>query len=75
MGLTGFGAVIVFTPLASVLSFFIISGSSMWTILGAVFVPGLRCWGSSQPSPRRHFATQILIPLNPCVVLTGAPAS
>src|SRR5699024_9828784 len=39
IGLTGFAAVIGFMLLASVLNLFIISGSSMWTLMAAVFVP------------------------------------
>src|SRR5690625_5797426 len=38
-GLTGFPAIIGFIILASCLNLFIISGSGMWAIMGAVFVP------------------------------------
>ncbi|WP_344351081.1 AbgT family transporter, partial [Catellatospora coxensis] len=39
IGLTGFAAIIGFMLLASVLNLFIVSGSSMWTLMAAVFVP------------------------------------
>ena len=57
IGLTGYAAILGFIVLASVLNLFIVSGSSMWTLMGAVFVPSSRCSGSSRGSSRRPSAS------------------
>ena len=71
---TGFGAIMAFVLLASVLNLFIVSGSSMWTILGAVFVPLYAVLGYEPGFTQAAFrigdsATQILTPLNPYLVI------
>ncbi len=77
IGLTGFGAVVGFILLASVLNLFIISGSGMWTIMAAVFVPMFALLGYEPAFTQAAFrvgdsATQIITPMNPyMVVLLG----
>jgi aminobenzoyl-glutamate transport protein len=77
IGLTGFGAVIGFILLASVLNLFIISGSGMWTIMAAVFVPMFALLGYEPAFTQAAFrvgdsATQVITPMNPyMVVLLG----
>ncbi len=77
IGLTGFGAVIGFILLASLLNLFIISGSGMWTIMAAVFVPMFALLGYEPAFTQAAFrvgdsATQIITPMNPyMVVLLG----
>ncbi|WP_422115804.1 AbgT family transporter [Brachybacterium sp. UNK5269] len=76
-GLTGFGAVIGFILLASVLNLFIISGSGMWAIMGAVFVPMFAIIGYEPAFTQAAFrvgdsATQVITPMNPyMIVLLG----
>jgi aminobenzoyl-glutamate transport protein len=75
--LTGFEAVVGFVLLASVLNLFITSGSSMWTIMGAVFVPLFALLGYEPAFTQAAFrvgdsATQILTPLNPYIVIVLA---
>ncbi|WP_432495660.1 AbgT family transporter [Kineococcus gypseus] len=77
LNLTGFEAVIGFVLLATVLNLFITSGSSMWTIMGAVFVPLFALLGYEPAFTQAAFragdsATQILTPLNPYVVVVLA---
>jgi aminobenzoyl-glutamate transport protein len=77
IGLTGFAAVIGFMLLASVLNLFIISGSSMWTLMAAVFVPLFSLLGYEPAFIQAGFrvgdsATQVITPLNPyMIVLLG----
>ncbi|MCU4297853.1 AbgT family transporter [Brevibacterium permense] len=77
IGLTGFPAVIGFMLLASVLNLFIISGSSMWTLMAAVFVPLFSLLGYEPAFIQAGFrvgdsATQVITPLNPyMIVLLG----
>lgn len=77
VGLTGFAAVIGFMLLASVLNLFIISGSSMWTLMAAVFVPLFALLGYEPAFIQAGFrvgdsATQVITPLNPyMIVLLG----
>ncbi|MFQ1002778.1 AbgT family transporter [Modestobacter sp. SSW1-42] len=74
LGFTGFGAVLAFVLLCSLLNLFIVSGSSMWTIMGAVFVPLFALLGYEPGFTQAAFrigdsATQILTPLNPYLVI------
>ncbi|MCL6423126.1 AbgT family transporter [Brachybacterium sp. JHP9] len=77
IGLTGFPAVIGFILLASVLNLFIISGSGMWTIMAAVFVPMFALIGYEPAFTQAAFrvgdsATQVITPMNPyMIVLLG----
>lgn len=77
IGLTGFAAVIGFMLLASVLNLFIVSGSSMWTLMAAVFVPLFAILGYEPAFIQAGFrvgdsATQVITPLNPyMIVLLG----
>ncbi|MGO2943148.1 MAG: AbgT family transporter [Brevibacterium aurantiacum] len=77
IGLTGFAAVIGFMLLASVLNLFIVSGSSMWTLMAAVFVPLFALLGYEPAFIQAGFrvgdsATQVITPLNPyMIVLLG----
>lgn len=76
-GLTGFPAILGFILLASLLNLFIISGSGMWTIMGAVFVPMFALIGYEPAFTQAAFrvgdsATQIITPMNPyMIVLLG----
>ncbi|WP_432504172.1 AbgT family transporter [Kineococcus arenarius] len=77
LDLTGYEAIVAFVALASVLNLFIISGSSMWTIMGAVFVPLFALLGYEPAFTQAAFragdsATQILTPLNPYIVVVLA---
>ncbi|WP_210602592.1 AbgT family transporter [Brevibacterium oceani] len=77
IGLTGFAAVIGFMLLASLLNLFIVSGSSMWTLMAAVFVPLFAILGYEPAFIQAGFrvgdsATQVITPLNPyMIVLLG----
>lgn len=77
IGLTGFAAVLGFMLLASVLNLFIVSGSSMWTLMAAVFVPLFAILGYEPAFIQAGFrvgdsATQVITPLNPyMIVLLG----
>ncbi|WP_432573604.1 AbgT family transporter [Kineococcus sp. SYSU DK005] len=77
LNLTGFEAIVGFVLLATVLNLFITSGSSMWTIMGAVFVPLFALLGYEPAFTQAAFragdsATQILTPLNPYIVVVLA---
>src|SRR5699024_1064513 len=77
IGLTGFAAVIGFMLLASVLNLFIISGSSMWTLMAAVFVPLFSLLGYEPAFIQAGFrvgdsATQLITPLNPSMIVHPA---
>ncbi|WP_298990383.1 AbgT family transporter [uncultured Pseudokineococcus sp.] len=74
IGLTGFPAVLAFVLLASLLNLVIISGSSLWTLMAAVFVPLFALLGFEPAFTQGAFrvgdsATQILTPLNPYMVV------
>lgn len=73
-GITGFPVIIVFVLLCSVLNLFIISGSSMWTLMAAVFVPMFGLLGFEPAFVQAAFrvgdsATQVMTPLNPYMVV------
>lgn len=73
-GLTGFTAILLFIVLASALNLFIISGSALWTLMAAVFVPMFALIGYEPAFIQAAFrvgdsATQILTPLNPYIVV------
>ncbi|PUA79029.1 AbgT family transporter [Nocardioides currus] len=72
IGLTGYPAIIGFILLASVLNLFIVSGSSMWTLMGAVFVPLFALLGFEPGFVQAAFrvgdsATQVITPMNPYI--------
>lgn len=74
IGLTGFAAVLLFIVLASLLNLFIVSGSSMWTLLAAVFVPLFALLGYEPGFIQAAFrigdsATQVITPLNPFMLI------
>ncbi|MEJ5945382.1 AbgT family transporter [Pseudokineococcus basanitobsidens] len=74
IGLTGYPAVLCFVLLASVLNLFIISGSSLWTLMAAVFVPLFALLGFEPAFTQAAFrvgdsATQVLTPLNPYMIV------
>lgn len=77
IGLTGFPAIIGFIILCSILNLFIVSGSSMWALMAAVFVPMFSLIGYQPGFIQAAFrvgdsATQIITPLNPyMIVLLG----
>lgn len=76
-GLDGFAAILGFILLASCLNLFIISGSGMWAIMGAVFVPMFALIGYEPAFTQAAFrvgdsATQVITPMNPyMIVLLG----
>ncbi len=66
--------IVLFVLLCSVLNLFIISGSSMWTIMAAVFVPLFGLLGYEPGFVQAAFrigdsATQIVTPLNPYMIV------
>lgn len=72
IGLTGFAAIVGFILLCSVLNLFIVSGSSMWTLVGAVFVPLFALLGFEPGFVQAAFrvgdsATQVITPMNPYI--------
>lgn len=72
IGLTGYPAIIGFIVLASLLNLFIVSGSSMWTLVGAVFVPLFALLGYEPGFVQAAFrigdsATQVITPMNPYI--------
>ncbi len=74
IGLTGFPAIFAFIALASILNLLIISGSSMWTLMAAVFVPMFALLGYEPAFIQSAFrvgdsATQIITPLNPYMIV------
>ena len=74
IGLTGFPAILAFIVLASLLNLLIISGSSMWTLMAAVFVPMFALLGYEPAFVQAAFrvgdsATQIITPLNPYMIV------
>lgn len=74
IGLTGFPAILAFIILASCLNLLIISGSAMWTLMAAVFVPMFALIGYEPAFVQAAFrvgdsATQIITPLNPYMIV------
>ena len=74
VGVTGFPVIIGFIILCSLLNLFIISGSSMWTLMAAVFVPMFGILGFEPAFIQAAFrvgdsATQVMTPLNPYMVV------
>lgn len=74
IGLTGFPAIIAFIILASCLNLLIISGSAMWTLMAAVFVPMFALLGYEPSFIQAAFrvgdsATQVITPLNPYMIV------
>ena len=77
IGLTGFGAIMVFVLLACILNLLITSGSALWSLLAPVFVPGFMLLGMSPAVTQAAFrigdsVSQPLTPMNAMllVVLT-----
>jgi aminobenzoyl-glutamate transport protein len=73
-GVTGFPVILMFIVLCSLLNLLIISGSSMWTLMAAVFVPMLGLLGYEPAFVQAAFrvgdsATQVMTPLNPYMVV------
>ncbi|QGK70737.1 AbgT family transporter [Allosaccharopolyspora coralli] len=74
IGLTGFPAIVAFMLLASLLNLFIISGSSLWTLMAGVFVPLFLLLGFEPGFIQAAFrvgdaATQVMTPLNPYMIV------
>ncbi|WP_018296123.1 AbgT family transporter [Corynebacterium lubricantis] len=74
IGLTGFPAILAFIILASCLNLLIISGSGMWTLMAAVFVPMFALLGYEPAFIQAAFrvgdsATQVITPLNPFMIV------
>jgi aminobenzoyl-glutamate transport protein len=74
IGLTGFPAILGFVVLASMLNLFIISGSSLWTLMASVFVPLFLLLGYEPGFVQGAFrvgdaATQVMTPLNPYMIV------
>ncbi|WP_051476729.1 AbgT family transporter [Arthrobacter sp. Br18] len=74
VGLTGYPAILAFILLASLLNLFIISGSAMWTLMAAVFVPLFVLLGYEPAFIQAAFrvgdsATQVITPLNPYMIV------
>lgn len=74
VGMTGFAAIVAFIILASCLNLLIISGSAMWTLMAAVFVPMFALLGFEPAFTQAAFrvgdsATQIITPLNPYMIV------
>ncbi|WP_243793917.1 AbgT family transporter [Saccharopolyspora gloriosae] len=74
LGLAGYPAFLGFMVLASVLNLFIISGSSLWTLMASVFVPMFALLGFEPGFAQAAFrvgdsATQIMTPLNPYMII------
>ncbi|MFE5294029.1 AbgT family transporter [Isoptericola sp. NPDC056618] len=74
IGLTGYGAILGFLVVASLLNLFIISGSALWTLMAAVFVPMFALIGYEPAFVQAAFrvgdsATQIITPLNPYMIV------
>ena len=73
-GITGFAAILAFIILASGLNLLVISGSAMWTLMAAVFVPMFALIGFEPAFTQAAFrvgdsATQIITPLNPYIIV------
>lgn len=73
-GIDGFGAILTFVILASCLNLLIISGSALWTLMAAVFVPMFALLGFDPAFIQAAYrlgdsATQIITPLNPYIIV------
>lgn len=73
-GITGFGAILGFVILATLLNLLVTSGSALWTLLAAVFVPMFALIGFEPAFVQAAFrvgdsATQIIAPLNPYLIV------
>lgn len=71
---TGYGAIIAFIVVVSLLNLLISSGSSLWTLIAAVFIPMFALIGYEAGFVQAAFrvgdsATQALTPLNPYLVI------
>ena len=71
---TGYGAIIAFIAAVSILNLLISSGSSLWTLIAAVFIPMFALIGYEAGFVQAAFrvgdsATQALTPLNPYLVV------
>ncbi|WP_067972268.1 AbgT family transporter [Nocardiopsis trehalosi] len=71
---TGYGAIVAFIVAVSLLNFLVTSGSSLWTLIAAVFVPMFALIGYEPGFIQAAFrvgdsATQALTPLNPYLVI------
>jgi aminobenzoyl-glutamate transport protein len=74
IGLTGYPAILGFIVLASLLNLFIVSGSSLWTLMASVFVPMFLLLGYEPSFVQGAFrvgdaATQVMTPLNPYMIV------
>ncbi|WP_434443544.1 AbgT family transporter [Lentzea sp. E54] len=74
LGLTGFGGILLFVALASMLNLFIISGSAMWSLMAPVFIPAFLLLGFEPGLVQAAFrigdsATQIITPMNPYLLV------
>lgn len=74
LGFTGFGAILGFVVLAALLNLFIVSGSSLWTLLASVFVPLFLLLGYEPAFVQAAFrvgdsTTQVMTPLNPYMIV------
>ncbi|TWF76834.1 aminobenzoyl-glutamate transport protein [Pseudonocardia hierapolitana] len=74
IGLTGYPAILGFVVLASLLNLFIVSGSSLWTLMASVFVPMFLLLGYEPAFVQGAFrvgdaATQVMTPLNPYMIV------
>ena len=74
IGLTGYPAILGFVVLASMLNLFIVSGSSLWTLMASVFVPLFLLLGYEPGFVQGAFrvgdaATQVMTPLNPYMIV------
>ncbi|GAA0896064.1 AbgT family transporter [Pseudonocardia zijingensis] len=74
IGLTGYPAILGFVVLASLLNLFVVSGSSLWTLMASVFVPMFLLLGYEPAFIQGAFrvgdaATQVMTPLNPYMIV------
>jgi aminobenzoyl-glutamate transport protein len=74
IGLTGYPAILGFVVLASLLNLFVVSGSSLWTLMASVFVPMFLLLGYEPGFIQGAFrvgdaATQVVTPLNPYMIV------
>ncbi len=74
IGLTGYPAILGFVVLASLLNLFVVSGSSLWTLMASVFVPMFLLLGYEPGFVQGAFrvgdaATQVMTPLNPYMIV------
>lgn len=77
IGITGFGALLIFTVLAGALNLLITSGSALWSLLAPVFIPGFMLLGLSPAVTQAAFrigdsASQPLSPMNALLLVVLA---